>query len=93
MRKKAHPGSRQTSHNITVRAIRRDPPDLHRLARALLQLAKDQVAQEQAAGEAAQKNKSKQRPKCRRLTTTPFQRVVVSFTGYQYWRSCRQSVQ
>lgn len=43
--------------NISVRAVRRDPPDLRRLGRAVLQLAIEQAAAE-AAAEAEQKGKS-----------------------------------
>lgn len=32
-------GSRQRQRNISVRAVRRDPPDLRKLSRALIELA------------------------------------------------------
>jgi hypothetical protein len=40
-------GGRQ--RNISVRAVRRDPPDLRKLSRALISLAIDEAAAESAA--------------------------------------------
>ena len=39
----------QQQRRISVRAVRRDPPDLRKLSRALIQLAMEQAAAEAAA--------------------------------------------
>jgi hypothetical protein len=43
-------GSRTRQRNISVRAVRRDPPDLRKLSRALIQVA---MAQAEADAQAA----------------------------------------
>ena len=44
-------------HNITVRAVHKDPPDIEKIARALIQLADDQTRKEQlAAGDAGERH-------------------------------------
>ena len=43
-------GSRARQRNISVRAVRRDPPDLRKLSRALIALAVAQDEAEAAAG-------------------------------------------
>jgi len=43
-------GSRTRQRNISVRAVRRDPPDLRELSRALIQVA---MAQAEAEAQAA----------------------------------------
>ncbi len=45
--------------NITVRAVRRDPPDLRRLSRALLELAMLRVQAEQEAQQVAEARQAK----------------------------------
>jgi hypothetical protein len=40
---------RGRDRHISVRAVRRDPPDLRKLSRALIQLAMEQAAAEAAA--------------------------------------------
>jgi len=47
--------------NITVRAVRRDPPDVRQLSRALLELAWAQLKEEQEA-EAEQKRRAADSP-------------------------------
>lgn len=42
-------GGRSRAHDISVRAVRRDPPDLRKLSRALIRLAMQQAADEAAA--------------------------------------------
>jgi len=39
-------GGRQRQRNISVRAVRRDPPDLRKLSRALIELAMAEAAAE-----------------------------------------------
>ena len=41
--------SRGRDRHISVRAVRRDPPDLRKLSRALIQIALEQAAAEAAA--------------------------------------------
>jgi hypothetical protein len=43
------PHRKGRQRNISVRAVRRDPPDLRKLSRALIQLAMEQAAAEAAA--------------------------------------------
>ena len=52
-RKDSHKGGGRERH-ISVRAVRRDPPDLKKLSRALIQLA---MAQAEAEAEAQQTGK------------------------------------
>lgn len=49
-------GGRQ--RRISVRGVRRDPPDLRKLSRALIQVALEQAAAEAAAEAQAKKSKS-----------------------------------
>ena len=52
---------RGRQRNISVRAVRRDPPDLRRLGRAVLQLAMEQAASE-AAAEAERTTQPSEKP-------------------------------
>lgn len=49
--RKQDPGARgkQRQRNISVRAVRRDPPDLRKLSRALIELAMAEAAAETEA--------------------------------------------
>ena len=52
---------RGREHHISVRAVRRDPPDLRKLSRAIIQLAMEQAAAE-AAAEADDAKKPSRKP-------------------------------
>lgn len=39
-------GAGRTGHNLVVRGVRRDPPDMHKLARVVASLAADMLAAE-----------------------------------------------
>lgn len=46
----------QRQRHISVRAVRRDPPDVRKLSRALLQMAMEEAAAEAAAEQAVNDN-------------------------------------
>jgi hypothetical protein len=50
-------GRRSRRHHISVRAVRREQPDLRKLSRALIALAMEQAAAEAAAQQEAQDSK------------------------------------
>jgi len=61
-------GSRTKQRTISVRAVRRDPPDLRKLSRALIALAMAEAAAEAAAQAEADRALSSDHP-----VTTPEQ--------------------
>jgi len=58
--KKANGNSRE--RHISVRAVRRDPPDLRKLSRAIIQLAMEQAAAEAAAEAEANTKRTSNEP-------------------------------
>ena len=58
--KNQNQGKRSRDRRISVRAIHRDSPDIHKLSRALLELAR---AEAEAEAEAKARRNTKQTPK------------------------------
>jgi hypothetical protein len=55
------PGGDGRRRRLSVRAVRRDPPDLRKLGRALIRLAMEQAAAEAAAEAEADKAKQERK--------------------------------
>lgn len=53
-RRESKGGRKGNRHNISVRAVRREQPDLRKLSRALIALAIEQAAAEAAAQQEAE---------------------------------------